>query len=81
MMHLAMCWDSLLPRPHSLPVSLCLSIDLCAFWKIASEIKSGTVEGYENAYQDDLSDRTAGANASANLFICSLPTVNSDQNA
>ena len=38
----------------------------------------GTVEGYENAYLDDLTDRTASART--NLLICSLSTVNSDQN-
>ena len=38
MMHLAMCWDLLLLWPHSLVVSLCLSIGLCAFGKIANEI-------------------------------------------
>lgn len=40
--------------------------------------QSGTVEGYENAYQDDLTDRTVSARA--NLLICSLQTVDSDQN-
>lgn len=40
--------------------------------------QSGTVEEYENAYLDDLTDRTASART--DLLICSLPTVNSDQN-
>lgn len=40
--------------------------------------QSGTVEGYENTYLDDLTGITVSARA--NLLVCSLLTVNSDQN-
>ena len=76
-MHLAICSDLWLLWPHSLPVSL-LIYRLACVLEIASKIKTGTVKGYENAYQDNLTNITASARA--NLLIWSLQTVDSDQN-
>lgn len=45
--------------------------------EIRKRDQSSTAEGYENAYQDDLTDEMVSARA--DLLACSLLAVNSDQ--